>query len=146
MGYSVAALYLAGAGALIVGDPFWKGYSVAALILLLTLLAMAALLAFLLVREQLKLRRAAGEMFRACSRVLTRWLVSPPDRAALNASGPGIQSPLFSGFIWPLALEDEIRQIQTRRKRIWWPRDLTYASMGLSAIIVLTRILITWQP
>src|SRR5688572_6822443 len=80
MAYGVTALYVGGATTLfVVNPPFWEKYSVFSFIFLNSFLLVLAFVAVWFVRHQLVLRRSAGEMFKACSRLAAKWLSVPPD-------------------------------------------------------------------
>jgi hypothetical protein len=79
MAYSVTAFYLAGAAVLFTGAPFWRRYTVIDFLLFLAFLVVLSGTAFWFVRHQLLLRRSAGDMFKACSRLATKWLSTAPN-------------------------------------------------------------------
>jgi hypothetical protein len=145
MAYTVTAFYLGGAAALVVGSPFWCAYGVRDFVLLVSFLIVLAGIAFCFVRHQLMLRRSAGDMFKACSRLASRWLSTPPDVGALQPIDENIDPILFRGFAWPQALVLEMQQVQAARSTRWWPRDLTYTALLSSALLVLLRLFLTWR-
>ena len=144
MAYAVTALYLGGAATLFVGNPFWSQYDRIAFALLICFLILLAGIAFAFVRHQLMLRRSAGEMFKACSRLTSKWLAEGPKVSDLAEDDTALDQVLFVGFIWPKALRVEMELVKGMRRRKWWARDLTYTAMIGSGILVLLRIVLTW--
>jgi hypothetical protein len=144
MAYVVTALYLGGAAALLVAEPLWEDRDRTTLVLMACFLVLVSVLAFLFVRHQLLRRRSAGDMFKACACLASRWLSSPPDAAALEPDSTPVDPVLFDGFVLPRALREELEAVQDGRTIPWWPRDLTYTAMLGAGLLVLLRIVLTW--
>jgi hypothetical protein len=124
---------------------FWRDYGVLEFTLLVLFLVVLATLAFMFVRHQLLLRRSAGEMFKACSRLANKWLTTAPDVSALQPVAIDLDRILFVGFTWPEALVSEMKIVQAARTTRWWARDLTYAALISSGLIVALRLVLTWK-
>ena len=145
MAYLAATLYLAGASTLYFQRPFWGGYGLLKLLALIAFLLLFSALVFFFVRQQFKLRRAAGHMFRACSDLLSEWLKGPPERHSLEPDDFGDDGDLlFSKSRLPKALIVKIKELKRRRESVWWARDITFAVMVLAGGSVLARILYVW--
>jgi hypothetical protein len=145
MAYLVTALFVGGAAALFVGNPFWQAYGVFEFVLLLSFLLVTATTGFLFVRRQLDLRRSAGDMFKACSRLATIWLSTPPEEGALQLVEREIDTKLFRGFAWPHALHAEMEKVKKERGSNWWASNLTYTALVSSALLVILRLFFAWH-
>ena len=145
MAYTVTAFYVGGAAVLLGGTKFWEDDGVFEFGLLLSFLLILAGIAFWFVRRQLLLRRSAGDMFKACSRLACRWLTFPPNEKDLGRDDRALDEILFRGFVWPHALVEEMKEVQRTRDATWWARDLTYAAMFSSGVIVLLRLFVVWH-
>src|SRR5271165_2320479 len=75
--YGVVTVYLGGAVALFLHEPFWIPYTNLQLLGLGVALVLTAALAFLFVYRQFQLMRSAGDMYSACSNLLCKWINSP---------------------------------------------------------------------
>jgi hypothetical protein len=147
MAYTVTAFYIGGATVLFVGTPpFWKDYQAHDFALLLVFLTVLAGLAFVFVRHQLMLRRSAGYMFKACSRLANKWLATAPGENDLTEGDTELDETLFRGFRWPHALVNELNDVRRAQSNRWWARDLTYGAMSSAALLVLIRLLASWNP
>ena len=137
-----AAFYLGGATALLGFDhPFWVG-STRATFIASGLTVFALFLGLRFVRWASDYRRAAGEVYRACIVVLTKWVAAPPTDADVQPELYEAGLPLVSGFWWPRTLAAQIREIRNARTRGWWPpRDLPSVAMVVWTVAVLWRIL-----
>jgi hypothetical protein len=145
MAYTVTAFYLGGAAVLFTSAPFWRRYTVFDFTLFVTFLLVLSGIAFGFVRHQLLLRRSAGDMFKACSRLATTWLSTAPDPGALRPVNADVGAVLFRGFTLPHALLVELQQIEANRTTTWWARDLTYTALLGSGLFVLLRVFGTWN-
>ncbi|HKP86365.1 MAG TPA: hypothetical protein VJZ26_09725 [Blastocatellia bacterium] len=145
MAYLAATLYLAGASALYFQQPFWVAYKFWQLLVLIAFLLVFSILVFSFVGEQLKLRRSAGDMFRACSDLLSMWITTAPDEGVLASEEfRDDETSLFDKSQMPTALAGKIRELKRQHTGGWWARDITFAAMLLAGGSVLARILYQW--
>ena len=132
--------YLGGASALIgLENPFWNE-STGAKLLAAGLTVFAIILSLAFVLWQFRLRRAAGDIYKACNIVLTDWVSSPPTTADLKSLTFAEGMPLLSGFKWPQALHTQVSNICQERRGWWTPRDLAWMAMVSWTAAVLWRI------
>jgi len=142
---AVTAFYLGGASAIIATDkPFWRSETRPELThFVAALIAGACCLALAFAVWEFELRRSAGEIYRACNRVLARWVAETPDRDAIQPIEPsgGLAAiPLVRGFLWPRALCDELMEVHKSARWYWFPRAITCGVILLWTAVALWRV------
>jgi hypothetical protein len=139
--------YLGGASALVAADrPFWEYYTIGSFVAFVALIVAALVLSCLFVFWQLELRRVAGEIYKACNIVLSKWSFSlPTDTQIESIEGPS-NVPLMKGFRWPNDLVSTFEQIRRERPRFWPPFYFTFIPMVIWTVGVLWRVIAAWKP
>ena len=78
MAYGVVTLYLGAASTLFLKEAFWTDYTARQMGCMAFVLICCSVLAFVFVRWQFTLCRAAGEMYQVCSMLLSEWITQTP--------------------------------------------------------------------
>lgn len=139
MAYTATALYLAGSATLLIQQPaLWSNFPAPAV--LFVVLSLTAILAFVFVGWQLKMRLFAADIVVACDNLLGKWMTTSP--SAVDLEMKVYQRRGRPNREFPSALKDELRKLDNQRKWLQGPINaelFTYSVMLISTFLVIWR-------
>lgn len=139
MAYAATALYLVGTATLLIQEPaLWKTFPSPTL--LFVLLSATAIIAFLFVGWQLRMRLFAADIVKACDNLLGKWLTNSPNASDLEMTV--YQRGGRPNREFPAAVVKELNKLDAQRK---WLQGPTNAELFTYLIMLIWTVLVVWR-